>query len=87
MILKGGKKLRTIEGLGASMMSLDYCPKALGSQMWFWGSGMIWSHLCIKKGTLVSVKAQVRARRCVRRLVWDSGLPSEVTVLSQGLWG
>lgn len=37
MILKGGKKLRTIEGLGASMMSLDYCPKALGSQMWFLG--------------------------------------------------
>lgn len=55
VILRGGKNLRIMEGLSASIMSLNFCPKVGGSQVMFLSSGMIWLCLCIRNITLVSV--------------------------------
>lgn len=55
MPLRGGKSLRIMESLSASMMSLDFCPKVGGSLIRFLSNGMIWSLLYIGKIPLIPV--------------------------------
>lgn len=58
----------------SSIKSLDFCPKVGESQIRFLSNDMIWSCQYVRKITLASVRALLRASRPVRRLVWASGL-------------
>lgn len=44
-----------MKSLSTGVMSLDFCPKVVGSQRRFLSSSMTWSYLYTRKITLVSV--------------------------------